>query len=581
MIIFYGDTFKLNVTDLNIKYIEESSFFYDAFYKNYTPPFNMPLDEETSLKLGLIDVDNVSSYTIKHEGKLFIDTVFYDAYLLIESENEYIEGSFYYGKENLPLLETPLSELPFPTIDNYLNIRLLASDYVDKSWPEVSCNFPMVFDDDFSATTNYKEFEGIVNNFDGSTFVTNNLDAEGNVVNKNILVPFPYIMEILKVGFNSAGKQITGAFVNKKENEHLLLDTKQHLETFSSTTSEAFQFSHITDQFFEGSTLISEYEKNIAISAIGNYKINTSLNLPGDIILHSFKILQDDVIIFETKTKTIQEETVINKTEAAGAYSIKIVMQLVNSSPDVSSYNNFYFEKSEGKLNVFKDVFSLAEFMPDMTFGGFLQKLKNWLNLKVELYANYVVIDYVEDLFSLIDFKDETAFEVPFPARQFNQIKRYKITTENPDNEIYVGKDGLSSTIDDIREEDIKTIDTGVSLYEVEERNGIFAALRNEDADFGIILYNGKDAANYAISVASVDGFTFSLQEIYTYYWKKWLYFRLNSETYTDKFTAHSLEEFNILVGRYKYNKKHIIKKITRQRVSEEEYLLEIESETL
>lgn len=580
MIVFYTETFELNVTNINIKFIEESSFFFDAFYKNYTPPFVMPMDEETSEKLGLIDVDNITDYTVKHKGKLFIDNDFFDAYLLIEVENEYIEGSFYYGTENLPILETPLKELPFVTIQSP-GIDTLVNDYVTKSWPEVSCNFPMVYDDAFSKKTNYDEFLGVINNRALGTIIFNSIDIEGKLLNKNVITPFPYILEILKVGFAAEGKSITGGFVQKKENAHLLLDVKNHLEKFSSSTFEDIQFNNHTDQYLDSGVLISEFKHQTIASAIGTYNIKISINLPSAFKVKSFQLIRDTTVIFESTSNSIQKEISVNKETALGTVVLYYVLLLEGNVNSIINYNNINFQKGEGKLNVFKDTFLLSEVMPDMTFGGFLQKLKNWLNLKIEIKNNYVKIDYVEEIFNTIDYKDEREFEILQPKREFNQTKRYKLTTSNPDSEIIVDKLGLNASVFDIREADIVKIDTGVSIYPIEERNGIFTAVRNEASDFGILIYNGLDANSNPVVAPNIDGANFSLQEVYTKYWKKWLYFRLNSETYTDKFTAHSLEEFSTLVGRFKYNKKHIIKKITKQRVSEEEFMYEIESETI
>ena len=64
MIVFYGENFELNLTNLSIKFIEESNFFYTSFFRNYTLPFIIPLDDETSEKLGLIDIDNIVDYKL-------------------------------------------------------------------------------------------------------------------------------------------------------------------------------------------------------------------------------------------------------------------------------------------------------------------------------------------------------------------------------------------------------------------------------------------------------------------------------------------------------------------------------------
>lgn len=580
MIVFYGSDFELNVTNFNIKFIEESAFFFKSFFKNYTLPFTMPLDDETSIKLGLIDVSNISNYKVKHEGKLLIDTKFYDAFFILEIRNEELEGSFFFGKENLPVLEKSLKEIPFPTITTS-NMNSLINSYIDKSWPEVPCNFPMVYDDDFSKTTNYDAFEGVVNKRVGGALVYNTLDVDDNLLNKNIVTPFPYILEILKRGFLSENRSLVGGFVNKKENAHLLLDSKLHLEKFSSTTSQDIQFKTHTDQYLDNGVFISEFKDESLITTSGTYNIKISINLPSDIIVTSFQLVQDTTVIFESTSRAIQKDLAINIENFTSNVNVYYILKLEGNVGSIEDYNNISFEKGEGKLNVFKNTFSLAEIVPDMTFGGFLEKLKNWLNLKFTIQNSYVKIDYVEELFDVVDFKDETQFEIKTPRIEFNQTKRFQLTTEYPYSEIIVDKTGLNTNIYDIRKEDITTIETGVSIYPIEERNSIFTAVRNKEAKFGILLYNGKDANNNAVVTSNVEGKSFSLQEIYTKYWAKWLYFRLNSETYKDKFTAHSLEDFSTLVGRFKYNKKHLIKKITKSRISEEHYLYEIESETL
>ena len=153
MIIFYGDNFELNLTNLEITFIQENALFYDSFFKNYTPPFTLPLDDETSRKLGLIDLENTSGYTVKHFGKIFIDTYFEDAYLFIEVEDGSLQGNIAFGKLTIPILETNLSELPFPLIKT-TSINAWANSIKSKQYPEVSHCFPMMFDDDFSSETN-------------------------------------------------------------------------------------------------------------------------------------------------------------------------------------------------------------------------------------------------------------------------------------------------------------------------------------------------------------------------------------------------------------------------------------------
>lgn len=580
MIVFYAKAgWKLNLTNLKITFIEENALFYDAFFRNYTPPFSLPMDDETSIKLGLIDDENRSDYTIKYEGDIFKDNRFSPGYLIIEVLEDGVEATLSFGKMTIPLMDTPLSSLPFPIIKSIYSA--IVNNGNDKVYPDVSHCFPMIFDDKFAEETNYEAFEGIVNNFNGSSFVTNYIDGgTGDVINKNIIVPFPFLMEILKVGFASANMQMIGEFTNVKANNHIIIDPKKHLEKFSSNTFENYQFSQTKDEYLDGNTTIFEYEKTHFINTIGSFSLKAFLNFPPEVVVRDLVISKDGVELFSKSGNSVDETITINKEAISPTEEIKINLKIEATPVNVDLYNNFVFEKSEGKLNVFKSTFSLAEFMPDMTFGQLLTKVKNNQNLKVVLSNAYVRMDYVENVFTQVDFKDETAFEMKKPKRVPNKNKLYKLQYSE-DNFLLINKDGLTSSTATYRDEDIITIDMQLQLLPIENREGIFSAVRTEKELFTILLYGGTDLNGYPVVVEKVEGLTFKLPEVYDMRWKNWLNFRTNSETVTDKFTAHSLEEFLVNEGRFKYNKKHIYKTIKRIRESEDDWKYEIESETL
>jgi hypothetical protein len=579
MIIFYSDNFQLNLTTLNITFVKENALFFDAFYKNYTLPFTMPIDSETSQKLGLLDLNNTSNYTVKHYGKLFMDSYFDEAYLFIEVEEDNIQGSIAFGKLTIPLLDTKLADLPFPIIKT-TSINNWAKEIKTKQYPDVSHCFPLVFDDEFHNTTNYDAFEGVVNNTDGVDFVTNVLDVpSGDIFNKNIVVPFPYVMSILKQGFNSASLDMIGDFVNTEINNHLILNTKKHLESFSSTTYQLFQFKNHQVEFTVGSDLIYQYNKTFDVTAIGTYEVKILLNLPVEINIWSIKVLRGSEELFAGASKSLEEVIQINTTDESTEFTVQVRLELYAHGVDIENFNSVEFQKNEGKLNVFKDTFSLSEVMPDITFGAFLNKIKNWLNLKVSFQDAYVRLDYVETQITNIQYKDESAFEIETPQRNFNQAKIYRLKY-NDDTLLYVNKTGRVGDAYGYRDDDIKEIDINLTMLPIEEREGIFTALRGDD-DFQLMLYQGPDVNGYPVAVEKINGFGFSLNEVFDKYWSKWLQFRTNSETYKDTFTTHSLEEFDIDNGRFKYNKKHIYKTIKQTRLSETEWKVEVESETL
>ncbi|RSC96071.1 hypothetical protein [Tenacibaculum singaporense] len=588
MIVFYGDNFELNLTDTKITLNEENPLFYNYFVKNYSWPFSKKVDDETSKKLGFLDLENSANYKTKIYGKLLLDNSFDVAYLILtDYHNGILQGAIYYGEVAIELLDKPLKDLSFPVVKTTTLIAH-AKEVIAKSYPEVNYNFPMVIDDNFSSNSKYEKFEGIINNYVNDNFVTNsNQTVEGEIVafNKNVMTPFPYLMGILKAGFDSVNMVMQGSFVSDKVNEKILLFTDKHLEKFYSGLPDGFQFT-TTGEVWENGVVTADFVKYYAISQQGSYKVQLYLNIPPELKVIEYTVKHNTNVVFASKSNTINEAIIINvkSDEDLGNFIFTLKLRKFTSNPsdgigNIENYNNVDFSFSDGQLNIFPTSFSLSEVMPDMTFGKFLNKIKNWLNLEITFDNNLVSLNYIEDKFLDVEFKDERHLEIPKPYRTFNQNKLYKLVTSNTN--LTIGNSGVVTTTEGFREEDITTIDMGLEVMPVQAKDAVFTAYKNEDTnDFKLFLYDGLQSG-LPVAVESVADRNYSLNEVYNRYWKNWLFFRLNSETYKDKFKVHFLEQFNKSMGRMKYNKKHLYKKIKKRRVDENEWEYEIESETL
>ena len=588
MIVFYGDNFELNLTETKISLIEENPLFYNYFVKNYSKPFSKKVDDEVSKKLGFLDLENSANYKTKHYGKLLIDNDFEEAYLLLtDYDNNILQGYVYFGTQSIKLLDTPLSNLPFAVVQTN-SLIVHAKEVIHKFYPEVDYNFPMVIDEGFKSTSKYEKFEGIINNYVNDNFVTNSfqtVEGESVAFNKNVMVPFPYLMSILKTGFDSVGMVMQGSFVSDKVTEKILVYTSKILEKFYSSLPEGFQFN-TTSEVWDNGVVSANYSRFYSISQTGSYNVEVYLNIPSELVVNEFSIEFNNEIIFSSNSNYISKSLLLNvkNTEDLGSliFSLKLRKHTDNPSDGIGSiqaFNNFDFDFSDGELNVFPNSFSLSQVMPDMTFGKFLNKIKNWLNLEITFNKNVVTINYIEEKFLEVNFKDERHLEVEKPKRQFNQNKFFKLITSN--DTLLIGKEGEVSNPQGIREEDITPINMELEIMPVKSKYGIFTAYKNEDTnDFKLFLYDGLQN-NLPVAVEKVSERSYSLNEVFDRYWKNWLKFRLNSETYKDKFPASIIENFSISEGRFKYNRKHIYKKIKRTRKNEEEWDIEIESETL
>ncbi|CAL2105476.1 conserved hypothetical protein [Tenacibaculum sp. 190524A02b] len=586
MIVFYGSDFSLNLTETKISFVEENPLFYNYFVRNYTWPFTKTLDAETSKVLKFLNLENSTKYKTKFYGKLQIDNTFDQAYLIFTDHvGDSIEGTIYYGKATFPLLDKKLSKLPFPVISTE-SITSHAKEVIEKQYPEVGHNFPMVIDEKFKETNKYDKFLGVINNYRGSFLENYKKNEDGKIIayNQNIMVPFPYLMEILRVGFASENMIMAGSFVSDKVNEKLLIYTDKYLEKFDSGLPDDFHFS-TTNEVWKDDVVTANFADVYRLSETGSYKVKLFLNIPSSIDVLDFIVELNEKELYKSNAQSINKSLTINieNSEDIGVIRFKLNLRKFTTNPneaigDIRKFNKFDFSFSDGQLNVFPKTFSLSEIMPDITFGAFLNKIKNWLNLEITFENNVVNINYIETKFLESPFKNETPFETTEPKRTFNQNKIYKLSTGN--DELFISHEGVISTSDGYRDEDIVKIPTGIRKLEVEALDSLFTVKKKESEDLGVFLYDGLKN-DLPVAVDSVFERAYTLNEVYNRYWLKWINFRLNSILIKDKFPVHVLEEFNINTGRFKYNQKHIYKKIQKHRISETHWEVEIESETL
>ncbi|MFZ3564613.1 hypothetical protein [Tenacibaculum finnmarkense] len=590
MIEFLSETpksFRLDLTDVNITLIEENPMFFNYFVKRYTWPFSKQLDDKTTAAFGFLDFDNVINYATKFYGTLIIDDVFNEAYLEISQlNNGKMEGSIYYGKETNALFSKKLSKLPFKLI-SVGKLFVHAKETITKSYPEVGYNFPMIIDTEKKENSNYEQFEGIVNNFEEGSFKTNDssvVDGEKVINNRNLIVPMPYLMEVLKVGFASENIIMNGSFVSDTANNKILLYTDKILEKFYSGLLSDFKLTVGTEVWMDN-YVKSNYSRTLRVTEVGTYTVNILMVFPYDIQVLEFKVTYKDELIYKSSKNNINKKLLINAEDSEALGSIQFSLKLQKYSTDVSvgigdisAYNNISFDLTDGELNTFPNTFSLSQVMPDITFGTFLNKVKNWLNLEITFDKNVVNINYIEQKFLETDLKDESHLEPINKSRVFNQNKLYELKDRL--NTLYISSDGLQDDSQGYKSEDITTIDVGFKKMRRTSLNSVFTATKSKEDKFAFLLYDGL-VDGKPLAVDSVGGRKFTLSENYERNWQKWLQFRLNSETYKDKFPAHILENFQISAGRFKYNKKHLYKSIKKKRISNNHWQLDIESETM
>lgn len=585
MIIFYADAgFELDLTGTSISLVEENDLFFDYFVKDYSLPFTTNIEKFTPEQIRFLHLDNVKLSEAHYPGKFFVDNKYRNGYLKVLSiQGKKITGIIYHGSTTIPLLETKLADLPFPII-NAGTLKTHAESVITKKYPDVDYNFPMIIDEEFVKETNYDEFLGIINNYENGSFIFNNtalVDGETVIYNKNVLTPFPYIMGILKLGFESAGLLMNGDFFQDKVNEKLIWDTSKYIEKFSISSEASHSFTTPTDEYIDNGEIISEFTKQFNAAITGTYKLKLLLNLPSDVVVKSFKITHNGTEIYTNASNIINEEIDINVSDASMFGPVVVELKTLQLNFSIEEYNKLDFETSENKLNVFPSTFSLSQVMPDMTFGTFLNKLKKWLKHKTVITNNVIRIDYIDAVLAETRFTDKSKFEITEPLKVPSAIKIYKLQYSETDY-MYVDATGQVYDTTIYSSNEIETIDIGVTILPIEEFNSIFTSSRNDvDSDFKLLLYDGLQTGdNLPLAVETVLGRNFKLPEIYTLFYSKWLKFLLNAITFTDQFDCDVSEEFDINEGQLKHNQKQIFTKITKTRKGEKLWQISCESKT-
>lgn len=585
MIAFMTADWKLDMSSHGITFVEESSLFYNFFISDYSLPFSMTLDDETAIKLGFLAQDNSSAYQTRYTGILQRDLDFVPATLEITGvHGNRISGSFVYGNDNLPLLETRLRDLPFPVIHTD-DIKVHAKNTLDKGYPEVGYNFPMVIDPEFKNNTNYERFTGVVNYLNTVNYVSNRIIIENGeevVDNKNVLTPLPYIMEVLRVGFRAANLDFGGDFFSDIHNQKLLWDTGVFIEQFKSPIPSFYHFSTPQEIITVDGLQEAYFMLSTEIEVIDSFVLRLFLNLPKTLEVLFFEVRFKNNLIFSSVLNRVDKIRTINVREEIdmGSLNIELKVKALDSQTtieDISTNNFFNLWPDDSTLNIYPNTFTIADVMPDMTFATFLNTLKNWLNLDIKFDNGMVVMDYVEQEFLERTFIDESHLEAKKYQKEFNTDKGYRLKAFGAD--LYVAKNGLVDSLAALPKNNITTIDLGVHVMRIHKRYSIFTA-RRLAADFQVLLYDGLQSG-HPVAIADIDDVGFHPLDIYERLWKNWLRFRTNSETIKDKFTCDIFENLTTNQGKYKYNRKMLVKKITKRRKKDGLWEVSTESETL
>lgn len=591
MIKFITEAWEWDLTNYGLTFNEESPYFSLKQKKNFSFPIAVDINEDLVDKLGLIHLEGATRIKKRIHGQLFIDRDFFDSYISINSiEGTKAELTFYYGKATLFVFDKKLKTLPFK-VTATTDLRAYAKTLLSQQWPAATHQFVKVFREDISSKANYSDFQNFLNNYQDNAgtweFVQNtNENVEGTIkaINRNVMAPMVYMLEVLKVGFASEQLELRGDLVNNSFFKKLLLVPQQFIEEFSNTQYLNYSFSNYTAQEQLNGQTINVYRQIHTPITIGSFSIKINVNM-SSVMATYFKltITHNNETLYEALSENvavnINEAVDLNIIDSNIVSDISVELRLLQQTTSISAFNNFTYSYKEGQLNIFPPTYTIADYLPDMTFRDYYNKLKTWLNLKETYTDNAVYIDFIENAIEDIVYKNRSHLQQVDPKRDQNNNNLFELKYPN-DDIVYVDASGQTFNESDYTNDEKEPIDWEVLPLEVTDNLGtVTAAYPSDEEDIMFILYDGLQG-NDNIAVRSIAGQTLRAQDIYNRFWKIWLTFRANSETVQDSFYVHYTEPINITEGEYKYNTQRLILKIKKQRVTDQHYKVDITAET-
>lgn len=618
---------ELDLSNYEFNFIEENNWIKDNTISKYTFPVEIELTNEEDEALGSITEENLSEYATLLEAKFYVFGEMHEAVFEIESiTGRNIVGQIRYGLEEFPNFNKRLSELPLFKEDLLVSIYAHAETIITQTWPAVNYNFPQVITEGIDVESEqWQYFEGIINKYVDGDFVINEFDSENNEqINRNVMIPMPYLLYVLQVGFADAGLTLTGEILNDTYYKKALCYALNEFYKSFTTQSEVFNLNadeysstvEYIDVLILGiivtqTSTYGVYSKNIPLPEPGRYKIAGNVVVRTKRNFSSILRLSEGTakFVFNGSNKWSGNVVTFGSTYKEKFYSVDfnvdytgtegdVVFQstqypigIVNGEEDLEAMVMDVTLTQLAKFNASGELVStlveptsidLSKSVPNMTFGEFVFAALKKRNYGYDIEGGSISIN--KKRINAIDTQnaiDLSAFEVATPERNFNRGKTFvfkQFDFDHPDykpQKILINNDGYLvnefTKPDDAEEITVNAIELPLKVFGVQTAHGFL----DDFSKLQLVLYAGlTNDLNVAEDPAPISHLNNYLDD-----YIDWFNFLKSSVNYNWIFEAsyEALAELKIRSIIYAYRKYHIIRKLSRKTFLSQSKGIEIE----
>lgn len=613
---FVTENFEIDLSGLKTNFTEENPRFKDTVWTKYTLPVEINYDRNFLSKVGQyssfsnINLPKIHDGYHVFEGKTMKGTITFSDF-----RNKSAEIQIDSGFEDLPNFDKKLSKLPLE-YKEVADIYDHANEIVTKKYPETNYNFPKLYTDEFDLENEgWKYFDSFINNRvkpSGSAvkvFPRNEIQENTNgwdCINRNIIHPIPYLLHVLKQGFLDAGFTLAGNILDDDTLKQRGIYSAEH---YFTTADQKYQKTYVFQNEYYGNydtgnpadpLRFALWTKTFKIEAPGKYRIIAKCFRAGDFSNSSLTITINGVpMIYGGGSGNYLE---VNKEIEISMVDVEAAPVVIKLDFDgIFKDNQFNAEGvnigvAEININPMRQntvggdpipfVFNfnrvdLKRAVPDMTFGDLVNIIKNWRNYDLTFEngiatMNRIVIDKNKEP---EDFRE---FEIEDPYRSRNDKRYFNIKFPEVDgvdlDDVFFDESGYHLNAASVPKDATEITINGFCLPLYTFRATTTARVFEESSTLMLVYYDGLDnnGDNHAKNPEGLHGIPFAESV------KDWFLNRLTNFTFKWTFTAlrSKIRKYNIRSEIFAYSKKHWIKSWVKNSISDDEYSIEIETET-
>lgn len=609
---FITEKNEILLSRVRTNFTEENSRFKDSIWTAYTLPTEVFYDRDFLGNTGQFSSHNNSNLPSKENGYHIFEGRMRKGVITFTNQKKLkCTVQIYSGFEELPNFEKKLKELP-------VEYRLVsdiydhANDIVQKSYPETNYNFPRLYTDAYDLDTEaWKNFESFINDRRLNTvsgkkeFTKNEVIENANwwdVVNRNIIQPLPYLLHVLKVGFLDGGFVLKGDILEDvRFKQRLIYSAEQYFNSGDQKYYKTYVFAaEFYDNEVVAGQIFGHWIKKFKIDAPGKYRIIGNCFTSQD--SNCTLIIKKDGVILNvfgsgSSSNFLNFEKIIDigidEAEDSPEISLEYFGRVFN---DRSNADNTNIGIAEIKINPMRQntlngdpipfVFNfnrvdLKRALPDMTFGELVNKVKNWGNFDITfqnntVFMNKIIIDKTKEP---EDFRE---YEIEDPERNPNEKQFFNLKFPDISDlsipDIFFHEKGYELDKTNLPKETTE-IPIDAFCLPLETFRGVKTAkVYDQTSTLMLVYYDGLDqnGDNHATNPSGLHGKELAESV------KEWFLNRLRNYVFKWTFTIlkSKIRKYNIKSEILAYNKKHWIKSWIKNSISEDEYSVEIETET-